>query len=331
MSKVIDLDKIIEKMNTTFQNKNLTELEKARYLYIELGKKLQYDINYDTDFEIKERDVYFKPIDLDNIQTNSYVCTQISKMYTELLNRAGIQATTEKTNNDIKMPHVFTSITLKDGRKILTDLTLDLSNIQKGLMTEYFGYLDEDGYTKIDNDELDRIDSNIGYKYKMNSNQSEYTDYFIKALKDELEDEDKLRDYIKNSYSEQEWKDYKPEYLVRYKFDVISRFLKINDMGFREGDNFLRYLYKNFFTNEEKKYFNSYKVSNEVQKEGTIVDTEEIRCYKLKAKTGEGYEYYIYEKGQNLRKIDKEELRERLSRKKYISATNRRAENLLEL
>lgn len=328
MSKVIDLDKIIEKMNNKFSDNPLTEIEKARYLYIELGKLLKYDINYDTCFEEKEKEVYYKPMDVDNIQTNSYVCTQISEMYAELLKRAGINAKVEKEPFG-KRPHKYTAIKFKDGRKILADLTLELSYIQKGLKTIYFGDYDKESYDKISDEELDKIDEKIGYKCKFYSGESEYADYFINMLKQELEDEEKLKEYMRTAYSQEECRDYKPEYLVRYKFDVISRFLKTANMGFREGDNFLRYICQNFFSREEMKQFDTYKMSNEIENNYST-KTEELRCYKLKV-SEKGYEYYLYEEGQNLKKISKEELTKRLSIKRYEVNNGRRAESALEL
>ena len=46
MARKIDLNKIIKKMDAQYPNGELSELEKARYLYIELGKLLKFDINY---------------------------------------------------------------------------------------------------------------------------------------------------------------------------------------------------------------------------------------------------------------------------------------------
>ena len=44
MDVKINLNDIIKKMNEDFPEDSLTELEKARYLYIELGKLLKFDI-----------------------------------------------------------------------------------------------------------------------------------------------------------------------------------------------------------------------------------------------------------------------------------------------
>ncbi|MCI8276650.1 MAG: hypothetical protein HFJ46_01745 [Clostridia bacterium] len=87
MDKKIDLDEIIRKMYEKFPGDILSEVEKARYLYIELGKLLKYDIDYYTDYDVKMLDVYYKSVDFDNITENEYVCTQISSIYAEALRR----------------------------------------------------------------------------------------------------------------------------------------------------------------------------------------------------------------------------------------------------
>ena len=46
MEEKIVLNDIIKKMNDSFPEDSLTELEKARYLYIELGKCLRSDTNF---------------------------------------------------------------------------------------------------------------------------------------------------------------------------------------------------------------------------------------------------------------------------------------------
>lgn len=87
MDKKIDLDEIIKKMYEKFPGDTLSEVEKARYLYIELGKLLKYDIDYYTDYDVKMLDVYYKSVDFDNITEKEYVCTQISSIYAEALRR----------------------------------------------------------------------------------------------------------------------------------------------------------------------------------------------------------------------------------------------------
>ena len=83
MGEKIVLNDIIQKMNNTFSENSLTELEKARYLYIELGKLFKFDINYISISDYKTEDAYWKSVDFDNIEINTYTCRQISAIYAE--------------------------------------------------------------------------------------------------------------------------------------------------------------------------------------------------------------------------------------------------------
>ena len=65
VEKKIDLDKIINKMHQKFGEDGLSEFEKARYLYIELGKLFRFNMNYITFFDLKQEDIYFKPVDFE--------------------------------------------------------------------------------------------------------------------------------------------------------------------------------------------------------------------------------------------------------------------------
>ncbi len=116
---------------------------------------------------------------------------------------------------------MYTVIYLKDGRKAVADLMYDLAYIQKGLKTYSFmsTFSEEAGLDEIKPEELEEIDEKIGYKMTM-SKTSVYTDYFVEMLKEEMKDEELLRDFVRQNYSEEEARNLKPDYLVKYKFDV---------------------------------------------------------------------------------------------------------------
>lgn len=79
---------------------NLNDIEKARYIYIQLGKYFSYDERYLTSGTQEKRDELFNK-NFKTIIGDKVVCSTISDLYTYLLNRVGIDA---KTIRFEKMP-----------------------------------------------------------------------------------------------------------------------------------------------------------------------------------------------------------------------------------
>ena len=169
MDEKINLNQIIEEMNQRFPENSLSEIEKAKYLYIELGKKLKYDINYESNYKFIREEALYKPVDYNNIIDDTYTCFQISDIYAELLKKAGINVESiyEKNNIGKGIEHKYVEIKLKDGRKIIADLTYDLGYIQKGMRMSNFGsYIGTDQYDLISFEENQKIDEKLGYALK---------------------------------------------------------------------------------------------------------------------------------------------------------------------
>lgn len=316
IEKKIDLNKIINEMYQKFGENGLSELEKARYLYIELGKLFRYDLNYLTYSDRKQEDIYFEPVrDYDNIPTNCYICVQMSNIYVEALRRVGIKASTErdiKSRKDYDMPHKYTVLELSDGRKIIADMVYDLPYIQLGMKTWNFGTNSEEGEKDIlTEEEVKSLDDKIGYT---TSKENVYTEAFLEMIRDELNDSEKMKEYVRNVYNGEE---YKEENLIAYKFDLIKYFFGLQTMGFHEGSKLLGELYKYFFSEEERERISFFLLSHEPYENHTIGDVEEITCYCFKRGEND-CEYYIYEEGKSLEVIDRELLKEKLKSKDYM-------------
>ena len=325
VEKKIDINELINQMYQKYGKNGLSELEKARYLYLELGKLFRYELNYVTMFERKQEDIYFKPVDFDNITSNSWICVQMSDIYVEALKRVGVKSSTQKNPNskdDYSMPHQYTVIELADGRKIIADLVYDLTFIQLGMKTLNFGSNSEDGKKDVlSQDEIKKIDDKIGYTFKVSSNERAYTEYFLGLIKQELNDPEKMRDYIKSVYNGEE---YKKENLASYKFDLIRRFFPLESMGFKEGSKCLGILYRDFFSEEEKKKVSYFLLDYEPHENHVIGDVEQVACYCYK-KDGNRCEYYIYEEGKSINPISRDDLKDKLKKKKYLVLTRKNA------
>ena len=322
MNKKIDLDELIIEMKRKFPGDTLSEFEKIRYLYIELGKLLSFDINYVSVHDRKSEDVYWREVNFDNIDRNEFICRQISDMYAELLKRAGVSAESvwkpmlgDDDDFDPTFRHKYIVVKLSDGREFITDLVYDMPFVQKGYGTMFFGTTEEEllpNIQKIDSLEIEAADKKIGYSFPKDLNKTAYTytDNFIQMLKADMQNEEHLRDYVAYNFSEEEARNLKKNSLIKYKFDIMSRFFTVSDMGFREGRMVLEKIFLDFFTEEEKKEISLHDLITEHEEYGSYLrvgNTDMMKCFVWK-KSEDDYEYYVFEKGKNLRNMTKEEL-----------------------
>lgn len=152
--------------------KNLTDsIQKARYLYLELGKRSFYDPDYKY-FMFGEEEEYcnYSAKLYDN--PNIIICTTLSKQYVELLMKAGIKA--ELIYED---SHYSVGFYDEEGIYHLADITNDLKNIQFNCKTTYFGE------NTISPEKLKEIDINLGYI----STKRSYSDDYWYVLRDTLQ------------------------------------------------------------------------------------------------------------------------------------------------
>ena len=126
--KVFDnaVDKLIKQIPD-----NLDDIEKARYVYLNLGKLLSYDEKYwYGNSEIKNR-IYKKSMSttprFSEIQPNKkkkVICVSISKLYSSVLNKVGIKSGQQK-----EIDHVYNYLTINNNF-YFADLNNDLKYIQ---------------------------------------------------------------------------------------------------------------------------------------------------------------------------------------------------------
>lgn len=161
--KFIDYDKILSDMPN-----DLTQIEMARYIYIQLGKYFSYDERYITsESDNEKREIFDR--DIEDIENDKVVCTSLSRIYENLLNRAGITAKTVLIPGE-RLGHAFTELEI-DGKKYFTGLIRDLMNIKTGFKTNEFmidnpdRFGDDSEYVVLSEEKLKSIDDKIGYTY----------------------------------------------------------------------------------------------------------------------------------------------------------------------
>lgn len=164
--------------------KDLSKLERAYYIYIELGKIINENPKFVYDYSDVDMDESYDSILLDG---NNYgVCKTISELYVAILREENIDADlTRKKPND-KFSHVDVILKI-DNENYLANLVADLSRIKTSRIVRYFG---------------ERINpKEIGFKDKAKKiirGFKVYKDRFVAKLhNDEITTEEKIFD-LKN-------------------------------------------------------------------------------------------------------------------------------------
>ena len=137
-------DNIIPFINLIMCNipDEITDLEKIRYIYIELGKVFSYDYRI-----ISDESVASEPLDYERNMIGRYkTCYQISDIFTLLVNNFVPNAKAKIIERTIpgrhfSKEHVATEVEMPNHDKFLFDLTLDLYYVQNILDLKRIPYL----------------------------------------------------------------------------------------------------------------------------------------------------------------------------------------------
>lgn len=311
--KVVALkEKIISSMP-----KELTHLEKSYYVYRELGKELsEHPANVFDIFNSKY--LSLEPIK-DDFQGN---CKAIASLYVDILkdNRVGVDA--DLTIIQPTLGSHVDAVLKIDNKQYMTNLIADLSRIQTGQRTSYFGFdLEKNNnpmYTNlykkrikkcykdmetIPRSTLDKLDKKFNYScYSRSDKESEtpgiYTEDVFQKLQEELQDPDTFKKYVlkgKDDVPEEDFLKHKLEFF----FENMEKFSTYPGKNPNYLENIRYYVYqslKRFFTSEESKRLNIYAVSPSFSDFSNIDSIIRLRTPKGdKVKS----DYYIYVKDEN--------------------------------
>lgn len=256
---------------------NLTDLEKVRYIYINLGKIFSYDYRV-----IVDESVINEKIDYLNNEISRYkTCYQISEVLTILIN--GLIPTCHAEILERKLPgrrfikeHVATSVSFSDGLKIILDLTLDLANIQGGLRTKEFGYTtnSKGEYDIISQKECEQMDKKLGFI------TDKYVDDYIYEFVQNLNKKDF------SSKTKEEILDYK----IRKTKEVFSKDFK----GAHEATRYISILLTKVLSSEELDKLHQYNLSYSNSNDFNLITVYAFQDYNL---------YYSYSNELGFNKI----------------------------
>ena len=303
MNEKTNFSKVIDKLP-----QNLTEMEKARWLYIELGKHFKYNMSVFYMSEEELGKIYNEEISIDEENSNLSICKPINQIYVLLLERMGISATVKEFPGKYTYNHVGTVIEFpKENMTIYTDLTVDLFRIQQGLRTENFAFTSPNGiYDILSRKELRDIDNKIGYTYL-----GLYVDEFVDRISEEMKDDETVRKYISKKGTER--------LHTSEKFEFLLKQMPLTKMGYVEARNFLIYLISNVFKEEDKRNISQY----DLYREGNNGSKEFLNCIVIR---DEEPDYYIQRDGKDILKISKDEMENLLKN----GWKNRRKKEILE-
>ena len=267
-------DNVMSDINILMLNvpKDLTPLEKLRWVYIKLGNIFCYDYNYlDKDDN--------KSIDFENDYIGRYQsCYEISLLFNLIVNNIDENIKCEivtRRNPFIRgingEDHVCNIVTLSSGEKYVVDLTLDLYLIQSGCKTREFGFTtlngDEDIVYQSKCEEMDR---KLGF-----IKDGEYTDDKIDRIADEIYD----KKY--DSFDE----------MIDDKIRIINS-LMIPFKGYQEGKNYINMLFSKLLKHNRKEFNLKYN------------DGKMVTCFLLNDDSHE--RWFIYDPALNLIETNKD-------------------------
>ena len=272
-----EIDNIINNMP-----QNLSQIEKAYYIYLELGKIVSESPQFVfTNREGKERHYN------DVIDSEYYgICKSISELYVSILRdkRIGISADLVKKYPESPITHIDTILKI-DGKNYITNLISDLSRIKTSRRVNSFCFdlsrpvndpiLKEENdsylkrlelyYGKIDSltrRDIEKLDKKLGYSFFIPKISKEdergfYTEDTIELLRKDMNNPESFKEYVLHN------RDVPKEELLKYKLDYIFENInKLTDykgtMNYLENIRYYLYVAKNILSPEEGSRIQAY-------------------------------------------------------------------------
>lgn len=184
------LEEYVEKVKQYVQqHPDMSELEVIRYVYLDLGKRFSFNLDFMFGNSRTKKQIYRDSktlYDLDeSMETNTIICRSLAYILEYVLRELGTTIITVTSANDDKAcPHVYSAINLKGGRRFSVDLQNDLPNIQSHSFTTFFGLEAgfETGNRVIPRFEIEQMDRKLGYV----SNENYYSDDYLYLIKSDI-------------------------------------------------------------------------------------------------------------------------------------------------
>jgi len=314
----------------------LSELEKAYYIYLELGKDL-YENPINMFGEREER------IGLSNINIGDELhgnCKAIAELYATILKdkRVNIRADLMPINEKQKGSHVD-AIIHADGKQYITNLISDVSRIKTARRVNSFGFelLGRENFSYeekykarirkhyknfdfLTREQREMLDKKLGYSYspkieRGNNERGLYAEDVFEQVWIELQDSDNFKKYVlkgKEITPEDDVLKYKMQFLIE-NMDKFSTFNR--DMRYLENIRYYFRTLKIFFSPEDAQRIKMYACAKNE-------DLSQIySIIKVRSKNKEICEntYFLYdEKEKKYKEVKKEELQDFVKKNKGL-------------
>ena len=261
---------------------NLTPLEKARYIYLQLGMILNFSTKYQNTSTIEMIHMLTEGISITEPKYNQVICSAWSKIYSDLLNKVGIE------NTILNETHMYVIFKI-DNKIWLADATygatMDLANIRYGRETIYFGpssakSLDEErAHVVMDYDSYNAINE-MDKKFPFYQERKENYNNLILTLQDIS----------------------KMAIPTKEKLERVFDMAGVMSSGYLESQSHIKILERYALTKEE---FTKVK-GNNLKRTNKNGEVDIVQCISLEENGN--YYYYLLAPNLHIRRVEAKDL-----------------------
>ena len=298
---------------------DLSNLEKAYYVYTELGKV----VSENPEFVFTDRagkETHYN----DQMDTEFYgICKSISELYVSVLKdkRIGIEAELVKKSPQSPITHIDTVLKV-DGKYYIANLISDLSKIKSSRRIDSFGAglerFDRNPKMKEDYEEFvkklekrfgkfatltreqrEEMDAKLGYSYLPQvskdesnelSNRGLYTEDVIELLRKDMQNPESFKKYVLHDKDVPKKEHLK--YKLKYILDNINKYTDYTaDMNYLENIRYYIYVAKKLLHSDELNRINTYVATIDDDKRNVV------SIFKVSPNEKDGLnDYFMYSK-----------------------------------
>lgn len=140
-----NLDDYIEKTKKYIKENNLTETEIIRYVYLDLGKRFSFNLDFNFGKAKDRVQIYRKNnrsfYELNEcMENNTIICRSVAYILEYILDKLGINIISSELDDNKSYPHVHNIVDTTDYGRFVIDLQRDLGNIQSHSRTRFFRF-----------------------------------------------------------------------------------------------------------------------------------------------------------------------------------------------
>ncbi len=269
---------------------NLSDLEKARYLYLELCKVVSFSTTFQNTDMSNFAVMYHRKEDVSKLSSTEINCRIWSQLYSQLLNSVGIQ------NRIVDRGHSHVEFYV-EGKKWVADATYgsytDLSRIKNDDDTIGFGYSayqdPKNEQCIISTDEkysgmLRSADDKLGYNTDRKRDLVEFKEY-LKSIREGKYDITGISEGIVC------------ENPLTFKLEHLFASLGKLNSGYYEAKDFVYHLEHQLFTSEELARIGAV----ELKRTNADKSVDILQCIYIK---GDNPSYYLLSPSLPVKKID---------------------------